>query len=131
MPGYMFRPVLCRRNPVSAVAEQLSRRTLSIPKSAKSAEREVDSAPTTVQPLRGLPLGATAHITGFSNSLAPQVVRRLLDLGFTPGLDITPVRCAPLHDPVIYRVGGIEIALRARESVAILIDTASSTAAQA
>ncbi|SNV17070.1 FeoA family protein [Dermatophilus congolensis] len=116
---------------MSAVAEQLSRRALSAPKSAKSADREENSATTTVQPLRALPLGATAHITGFNNSLAPQVARRLLDLGFTPGLDITPVRRAPLHDPVIYRVGGIEIALRARESAAILIDTPSSAAAQA
>ncbi|WP_306191515.1 MULTISPECIES: FeoA family protein [unclassified Streptomyces] len=42
----------------------------------------------------------------------PAVVRRLLDLGFTPGSVVEVVRRAPLRDPVVYRVKDYEVCLR-------------------
>jgi ferrous iron transport protein A len=38
--------------------------------------------------------------------------RRLMELGFLPGSDVTAVRCAPGGDPRIFRVDGAEFALR-------------------
>jgi ferrous iron transport protein A len=46
----------------------------------------------------------------------PAVVRRLHDLGFTPGAVVEVVRRAPLRDPVVYRVKEYEVCLRRAQS---------------
>ncbi|KIQ93821.1 Ferrous iron transport protein A [Anoxybacillus thermarum] len=42
--------------------------------------------------------------------------RRLLDLGFVPGSEITVLQKSPLGDPTAYRVSYTTIALRKEES---------------
>ena len=46
--------------------------------------------------------------------------RRLLDLGFVKGAEISVLRKSPLGDPVAYRVSNTTIALRKDESSKIL-----------
>lgn len=66
-----------------------------------------------------LPIGEPATIVCFD---ADDVVsRRLFDLGFTPGETVVRLRQAPLGDPLMFRVGGIEIVLRRAESRRILV----------
>ncbi len=48
--------------------------------------------------------------------------RRLLDLGFVPGTQVTIVRKSPLGDPVAYRVRGATIALRNCDARQILVE---------
>jgi ferrous iron transport protein A len=47
---------------------------------------------------------------------------RLLDLGFTPGEEITVVHLAPLGDPLVIRVRGALLALRKREAAWICVE---------
>ena len=46
---------------------------------------------------------------------------RLLDLGFTPGEDVTVAHAAPLGDPLVIRVRGTLLALRKREAAWIFV----------
>jgi Fe2+ transport system protein FeoA len=46
--------------------------------------------------------------------------RRLMELGFLPGHEITPAHSAPGGDPRVFRVDGSEVALR-RETAQHLI----------
>jgi ferrous iron transport protein A len=46
-------------------------------------------------------------------TLPPDEARRLMELGFLPGTQITAGRRAPGGDPRIFQVDGSEIALRA------------------
>jgi ferrous iron transport protein A len=47
--------------------------------------------------------------------------RRLLDLGFVPGTEISVVRRAPLGDPVTYALRGVQICLRRSEAARISV----------
>jgi ferrous iron transport protein A len=47
---------------------------------------------------------------------------RLLDLGFTPGEEITITQRVPLGDPLIVRVRGALLALRRREAAWIWVE---------
>ena len=47
---------------------------------------------------------------------------RLLDLGFTPGEEISVTHWAPLGDPIVVRVRGALLALRKREAAWILVE---------
>ena len=47
---------------------------------------------------------------------------RLLDLGFTPGEEISVTQWAPLGDPLVVRVRGALLALRKREAAWILVE---------
>jgi ferrous iron transport protein A len=42
--------------------------------------------------------------------------RRLLDLGFVPGCEVTVLQKSPLGDPTAYKVSNTTIALRIEES---------------
>jgi ferrous iron transport protein A len=42
--------------------------------------------------------------------------RRLADLGFTPGEEISVITTAPFGDPLVVRVRGAQLALRKREA---------------
>ena len=52
--------------------------------------------------------------------LAPDLAERLMEIGFVPGTQVRVARSAPGGDPRVYRVDGVEIALR-RETAACLI----------
>jgi ferrous iron transport protein A len=47
-----------------------------------------------------------------SLDLPEDVSRRLMELGFLPGSRVTAARSAPGGDPKVYRVDGVEVALR-------------------
>lgn len=98
---------------MSVVSEQLSRRRLT---AGDGHERR--------ETLADLPRGERARVLGYADTVEPCVARRLFDLGLVPGVEITTVRRAPLRDPVIYRVGDYEIALRRAQSRCIFVAAA-------
>ncbi|MEU2287741.1 FeoA family protein [Streptomyces sp. NPDC013178] len=65
--------------------------------------------------------GARATVTRVVADGAPAVVRRLQDLGFTPGAVVEAVRRAPLRDPVLYRVKDYEVCLRRAQAACVHI----------
>ena len=66
-----------------------------------------------------LALGETARIHDLSLS-APKR-RRLQELGFLPGAEITALHQSPWGDPVAYAVAGAVIALRRADARSIVI----------
>ena len=66
--------------------------------------------------------GEPARVIGYGDEVEPSAARRLFDLGLVPGADVTMVRRAPLRDPVIFRVGDYEIALRAVQARGIHVE---------
>jgi ferrous iron transport protein A len=72
--------------------------------------------------LADLQRGQRARVIGYGHDVEPSAARRLFDLGLVPGVDVTMVRRAPLRDPVIFRVGDYEIALRGSQSRSIHVD---------
>jgi ferrous iron transport protein A len=69
--------------------------------------------------------GQRARVIGYGAEVDPSAARRLFDLGLFPGVDVTMVRRAPLRDPVIYRVGDYEIALRSAQARSIHVEVVS------
>jgi Fe2+ transport system protein FeoA len=70
----------------------------------------------------------TLHIlkvgeSGIVNALTARGIqrRRLLDLGFVPGVLVKNERKSPFGDPIAYRVRGAVIALRKEETALIHI----------
>lgn len=49
------------------------------------------------------------------------VRRRLIDMGITPGADISLVKKAPFGDPLEFRIRGYELSLRKSEAALILV----------
>jgi len=49
------------------------------------------------------------------------VARRLMELGFVPGNEVTPARRAPGGGPRVFRVDGSEVALRHETAAQIYI----------
>lgn len=66
-----------------------------------------------------LPVGEVGTLVGFDHD--DVVARRLFDLGFTPGEDVVRLRHAPMGDPLMFRVGGVEIVLRKAQARRILV----------
>ncbi|QLJ06560.1 ferrous iron transport protein A [Streptomyces sp. NEAU-sy36] len=65
--------------------------------------------------------GMSGEITGIDESVEPSTARRLFDLGFAPGTEVTVLRRAPLGDPVVFQVVEYEIALRKEQAVGIRV----------
>ncbi len=72
--------------------------------------------------LADLRRGDRAKVIGYGNDVAGSTARRLFDLGIVPGIEVTMVRRAPLRDPVVFRVGDYEIALRTAQSRCIHVE---------
>ncbi len=53
--------------------------------------------------------------------LAPRVADHLMNLGFIPGVEIVAARSGPGGDPRVYRIDGIEVALRRDVSSRIVV----------
>lgn len=85
------------------------------------AARRCATAPSVTQTrtLDTLPQTQQALIVGFDANDA--ITRRLFDLGFAPGVSVTRLRRAPLGDPLMFRVDGIEIVLRRAEARRVLV----------
>ena len=67
--------------------------------------------------LSDLRLGATGRVVGLvEDTASAPIIRRLSNLGFVPGRVVTPLRRAPLGDPVVYRVADYELCLRRHEA---------------
>jgi Fe2+ transport system protein FeoA len=72
------------------------------------------------QTLSDLPIGTRARVLRIVDEDASG--ERLLDLGFLPG---TPVMCrrrAPLGDPRVYELRGVQLCLRRSEAQRILVE---------
>ncbi|MEI2778996.1 MAG: FeoA family protein [Tetrasphaera sp.] len=91
--------------------------------SSRLGHRHIVSGAHADGSLAGLPVGAGGVVTGL-RGLAPEVARRLHDLGFTAGSRVDVRRRAPFGGPVIVRVADYDVALRRREALAIRISTA-------
>jgi DtxR family transcriptional regulator, Mn-dependent transcriptional regulator len=69
--------------------------------------------------LSGLKVGQTAKVHELSPACRGADRRRLLDLGFVPGAEVTAEMSSPAGDPVAYRIRGTLIALR-REQASLI-----------
>ena len=80
--------------------------------------------PSTHTPLSDLRLGTSARVIGLQEDTAEDpIAKRLSNLGFVPGRTVTPLRRAPLGDPVVYRVSDYELCLRRQEARLIQVTT--------
>ena len=78
--------------------------------------------------LSDLRLGATGRVVGLVEDTArAPIIRRLSNLGFVPGRVVTPLRRAPLGDPVVYRVADYELCLRRHEARIVRVETIAET----
>lgn len=87
-----------------------------------NAERTTAAAPRcrrgTVADLRD---GDSATVLGVCDRAHPEIARRLFDLGFVTGAEITRLRHAPMGDPIVVRVADYEIALRRAQAACITV----------
>lgn len=68
--------------------------------------------PDQVAPLSTFHPQEIARVVGCAPDLPASHRRRLYDLGFAPGVEVQVLRRAPARDPWVYRLAGVEIALR-------------------
>jgi ferrous iron transport protein A len=89
---------------------------------ASAAALHVSVVPTPVLPvpMGELPVGSQARVVEIAGSGKYQ--RRMLDMGFVPGAEVTTLRRAPLGDPIEYRIKGTAVALRAKDADSILVE---------
>jgi ferrous iron transport protein A len=98
---------------MSAVSDLMRRRRLQAGAAALGATRLT---------MAQLVPGQRATVTGYGEEMEADTARRLFDLGLTPGIEVEMVRRAPLGDPVIFRVGDYEVALRSVQSRGIHVE---------
>ncbi|MEV7238516.1 FeoA family protein [Streptomyces sp. NPDC051020] len=65
--------------------------------------------------------GMSGEVIDIDESVEPSTARRLFDLGFAPGAEVTVLRKAPLGDPVVFQVAEYEVALRKEQAVGIRV----------
>ena len=106
---------------MSIVSHRLSTRVVHV----RDHAADPAAPPST---LADLPVGGCATIAGFDPALRADIARRLFDLGFVPGTVVEAARRAPMRDPVIYRVSGVQVALRSSESGAVILASAVAPA---
>ncbi|MGC9356673.1 MAG: DtxR family transcriptional regulator [Anaerolineae bacterium] len=76
--------------------------------------------PALMVALGELPVGAHAQVVEIHGVGKHQ--RRMLDMGFVPGADVSVIRKAPLGDPIEYLVKSTSVALRRKEANTILVE---------
>ena len=72
--------------------------------------------------LSNLQAGEKAMIAGISQECKGEIRRRLLDLGFVPGTEISIDLTSPMGDPKAYSVRNTNIAIRNEQAKLILIE---------
>ena len=78
------------------------------------------SAHTSLSDLR---LGTSGRVIGLQEDTADDPIsKRLSNLGFVPGRTVTPLRRAPLGDPVVYLVADYELCLRRHEARMVQVE---------
>jgi DtxR family Mn-dependent transcriptional regulator len=89
---------------------------------AGAAARHVFVVPAPVLPIPmgELQGGNRAQVVEVKGSGKHQ--RRMLDMGFVPGAEVTVTRKAPLGDPIEYRIKDTAVALRQKDADTILVE---------
>lgn len=87
-------------------------------------EKEAKAAEVTIAvgdevTLDALPIGASGNIAKVTGE--GRVVRRLFDMGLTPGAEVYLRKKAPLGDPLEITLRGYELSLRKDEASHVLI----------
>jgi Fe2+ transport system protein FeoA len=59
-----------------------------------------------------------------------QIRKRLLEMGFVPGVEVKKLREAPLKDPAIFEVRGYQVSLRLAEAKDIFIEKIAEQSGQ-
>jgi Fe2+ transport system protein FeoA/Mn-dependent DtxR family transcriptional regulator len=77
-------------------------------------------SPALPVPLGELPAGSQTRVVEIRGGGKHQ--RRLLDMGFVPGAEVTVIREAPLGDPVEFRVKGTAVALRREDADTVWVE---------
>ena len=67
-----------------------------------------------------LPVGKSARITSVEGEIALR--KHILDMGLTPGTQVTLVKTAPMGDPLELSVRGYELTLRKEDAARIGIE---------
>jgi Fe2+ transport system protein FeoA/Mn-dependent DtxR family transcriptional regulator len=67
-----------------------------------------------------LPVGARARVVEIRGAGKHQ--RRMLDMGFVPGAEVTVMRRASLGDPIEYRVKGTGVAMRRSDANSVMVE---------
>ena len=94
--------------------------------STSTSTGTASSPPPAERFLSDLRVGTTSRVVGLVKDTASgPIIRRLSNLGFVPGRVVTPLRRAPLGDPVVYRVADYELCLRHHEARIILVEAIS------
>ncbi len=86
-------------------------------RAAELAEFRTDETGHTEMPLSRMRPGEFGHVLALQPGC--EVRDHLLELGFTPGTEITVLRVAPLGDPLTVRIRGYQLSLRRREAEVI------------
>ncbi|BBY98475.1 FeoA family protein [Mycolicibacterium fallax] len=84
--------------------------------SPPAASPPAASPPAAPFSLTQLKTGSSALIVGLSEDAPVEVTTRLRHLGFRAGNVVEARRRAPLRDPVMYRLLGYDMCLRANEA---------------
>ena len=86
--------------------------------------------PSTHTPLSDLRLGISGRVIALQEDTADDpIAKRLSNLGFVPGRIVTPLRRAPLGDPVVYRVADYELCLRRQEARMVQVEVLTEAGA--
>ena len=92
--------------------------------STSTSTGTASSPPPAERFLSDLRVGTTRRVVGLVKDTASgPIIRRLSNLGFVPGRVVTPLRRAPLGDPVVYRVADYELCLRHHEARIVRVET--------
>ena len=84
---------------------------------AEAAEFRTDETGHTEMPLSRMRPGEFGHVLALQPGCG--VREHLLELGFTPGTEITLIRVAPLGDPLTVRIRGYQLSLRRLQAEAV------------
>lgn len=92
--------------------------------STSTSTGTASSPPPAERFLSDLRVGTTSRVVSLVKDTASgPIIRRLSNLGFVPGRVVTPLRRAPLGDPVVYRVADYELCLRHHEARIVRVET--------
>ena len=70
--------------------------------------------------LDGIAQGQDAIIASV-DCVEPSLRKHILDMGLTPGTEVTFVKCAPMGDPMEVRLRGYELTLRKEDAAHIKV----------
>ena len=89
--------------------------------SAEAATAAIAGDPPKTQTLASVASGARARVLRIDGD--EHFARRLMDLGMTPGTEISLVRRAPFGDPIELIVRGSHFSIRRSEAAHIHVET--------